>query len=483
MGLFDFLRPRSQPTGAPLLTAGATPQGPLDAQGKAAEETPQGTPPTDTFVDLPVTAMGRWNLQRIRVALDNHQMGMFADSAMLVEAMMGSGRVQTALNGRLKGITMRHLHVKPIDDSTDAKEAALWTEWLWQTVLTDEVLDQQMAWTVLEGFSLSQRCWYTREARGETVWCPKLQPWHPQFIYYDVMRRQYVAQTAEGIEYIDPEDPQWWLFTPWGEYRGWLRGALRSCAVPWAVASYALRDAGRFSEAHGMPTKVIKAPAQANAGDKSRMTSAVRGMGNSSVLFLPQQTGPEGTGWDVSLLEPRDRSWESFFALMEKCDREIQQVIRGTNLTSEVQGGSYAAAQVHADEDSGYADSDCRKLIESFRSTVQMFLGYNFGWADKCPVMWMEAPDKPDILALAQAQQAAINAAATAKEKLGWQISAPEYCERFSIPLDVKATEEAAEELASEEDEPDDVPAEEPSEGDDGDGAATEDDSEQESAE
>lgn len=450
MGLFDFLRPRSQPTGAlPAPTATA----PLDAYGRAAEETPQGSPPTDTFVDLPVTALGRWNLQRIRVALDNHQMGMFADSAMLCESMLGDGRVQTALNGRLKGITMRHLHVKPIDDSEDAKKAAEWTKWLWETVLTDEVLDQQMAWTVIEGFSLSQRCWETRNARIPSesehleVWVPKLQPWHPQFIYYDVSRRCYVAQTAESLEYIDPQDPQWWLFTPWGEYRGWLRGALRSCAVPWVMRQYALRDAGRFSEVHGLPTKVLKTPAQAAAADKTRMTSQVRSMGNSTVVMLPQQTGPDGTGWDLSLLEARDRSWESFFALMDRCDREIQQVIRGTNLTSEVQGGSYAAAQVHADEDSGYADSDCRKLVESFRSTVQMFLGYNFGWADLAPAMWMEAPDKPDILALAQAQQAAITAAAMAKEKLGWNISAPEYCERFSLPLEdveeVEAEEEA----------------------------------------
>lgn len=409
---------------------------PVDHNYRDPEDTPQGSPPTDYFRDLPIAALGRWNLTNIRTALDNHQMGQFLQGAMLTESMLGDGRVQSVLNGRLKGITMRHLHVKPVDDSKDAKEAAEWAKWLWQRVLTDDVLDQSLAWTTIMGFGLAQRVWDTCRGRnGEEVWCPYIQPWHPQFTYYDISRRQYVAQTQDGIEYIDPDDPHWWLFTPWGEYRGWLRGALRSCAVPWIVRQYALRDAARFSEVHGLPIKVLKVPSQANSTDKSRTTSQVRALGNSSVLTLPQQTGPDGTGWEFELLEARDRSWESFFALIENCDREIQQVIRGTNLTSEVQGGSYAAAQVHEDEDSGYADSDCRKLVESFRSTVQMFLGFNFGWADKCPDMWMEAPDKPDLLQLAQAQQAAVTAYVSAKDA-GLIIDAEKFCERFSIPFE-----------------------------------------------
>lgn len=418
---------------------------PIDQFARDPEDTPRGEPPTDYFRDLPIAALGRWNLTNIRTALDNHQMGQFLTAAMLTESMLGDGRVQSALNGRLKGITMRHLHVKPADESADAKEAAEWTKWLWSRVLTDDVLDQSLAWTTIMGFGLAQRVWQTCYGRGQEVWCPYIQPWHPQYTYYDISRRQYVAQTQDGIEYIDPDDPHWWLFTPWGEYRGWLRGAIRSCAVPWIVRQYALRDAARFSEVHGLPIKVLKVPSQANSTDKSRTTAQVRGLGNSSVLTLPQQTGPDGTGWEFELLEARDRSWESFFALIENCDREIQQVIRGTNLTSEVQGGSYAAAQVHEDEDSGYADSDCRKLVESFRSTVQMFLGYNFGWADKCPDMWMEAPDKPDLLQLAQAQQAAMTVFTMGREK-GVHLDAEKYFERFSMSLDtVDEVEEPAE--------------------------------------
>jgi phage gp29-like protein len=270
------------------------------------------------------------------------------------------------------------------------------------------------------------------------------------------------------VEYIDPNDPHWWLFTPWGEYRGWLRGALRSCAFPWVVRQYALRDAARFSEVHGLPIKVLKVPSQSNALDKSRVTGQVRGLGNSSVLTLPQQTGPDGTGWDFELMEAKDRSWEAFFALIENCDREIQQVIRGTNLTSEVQGGSYAAAQVHEDEDSGYADSDCRKLVESFRSTVQMFLGYNFGWADKCPAMWMEAPDKPDLLALAQAQQAAVTAYVAA-QGAGIKLDAEKFCEKFGLPLESVEEPEAdpAEEDDADEETTDPVPDDDTGDGED----------------
>ena len=442
---FDLFRAQSPQASAPLLPAYQAPRAAItgdprldsalyDLEARNAGETPQGNPPTDTFVDLPVTALGRWNLHRIRSALDGQQLGQFNEAAMLTESMLGDGKVQSALNGRLKGITLRHLHIEPAEGDRGGKYAK-WVEWLWETVLTDDVLDQALSWTTIMGFGLTQRCWESTYARRlQDVWVPYLKPWHPQYTYYDIMRRQYVAQTADSIEYIDPQDPQWWLFTPWGEYRGWLRGAIRSCAVPWIVRQYAIRDAARFSEAHGMPIKVLEAPAQSNSTDKTRMLSSVRSMGNASTILLPQQTGPDGAGWKLSLLEARDRSWESFFALIDNCDREIQQVIRGTNLTSEVQGGSYAAAQVHADEDSGYADSDCRKLVESFRSTAQLFLGYNFGAPDMVPKMWLEAPDKPDLLALAQAQQFAVTTYTQAKAA-GLNLDPVKHCERFSMAL------------------------------------------------
>lgn len=423
------------------------------AEAIRASEIPQGAPPQEDYKDLPVMAVGPWTVPMIRGALSAHINGYFQQAAILTEATLGDDCTQTALNGRIKGITQRHIHALKHEGDSDGsmRDAALW---MWRRVFTDEVLDQVYTWTVFMGFCLCEIVWKLERYKDRDVWVPHLKYWHPQYIYYDVGRRQYVAITAEdGSIYIDPEDPKWWLFTPWGEYRGWLRGAIRGCAPLWIVRQFAIRDWARFSEVHGLPIKSIKAPAQSDARDKARMFAQVRNLGANSTVLLPQQTGD--TGWLLELIEAKDRAWEAFPGLADYCDRRIHLNIRGTNLTSEVQGGSYAAAQVHADEDSGYADSDCRKLTDSARRIVEMFLAYNFGAGELAPDMYLEPPDKMDKVALAQSQ---LNVSAMVKAfaESGWKIDAKMLAEQYNIPLievlEVKTKPDAAEESSAAED-------------------------------
>jgi len=444
MGVFDFFRPKTPPQnvlalpaprdGELMLTRGESMEKRGDGVGVAA-------PPAHDYKDLPLSALAHWAVPQIRSALDQHQMGMFQSSALLIESTIGDGRVQTALNGRLKGITMRHPHVDAAPSDRGGRYAELCKR-LWGDILHDELMDQVWTWCVMSGWNLCEIRWEMRRVCGLPAWCPEylwfpvLVPWHQFYTWYHIVDRTYMAVTEEGVIPVTHGDPKWWLMTPWGEYRGWLRGAVRSVAPNWAVRQYALRDWARFSEQHGQPLKLLKPPAQAGAADKQRMMNQVATMGTATTIMLPQQTGPDGASWLLELLEAKDRAWEAFPGLLDHCDREIQQVIRGTNLTSEVQGGSYAAAQVHADEDSGYADSDARKLCASVSHVFRLFLRFNFGDDAEaaCPRFRLEAPDKADVLALAQSQQFAMTVAKQAREE-GLKLDLFKYCERFSIPL------------------------------------------------
>lgn len=399
---------------------------------------PNGSePPKGHYTDIPVTGLGAWNVERIQAALNGHQNGNFSQSAMLAEAMVGDDRIQSSLNGRIKGITARHLHtVRARRDKSGKIRRAV--ERMWNKVFTDEAMDQLMMWTVFLGFALCEVQWRSErdEELGE-VWVPYLKIWHPMYVWYDVSQRRYVAVTQEGNVYIEEDDPHWFLFTPWGKYRGWLRGAVRSCAPPWLIRNFSRRDWARYCEVHGLPIKLIDAPAQSNALDKSRMFSQVRNMGAQSTIMLPQQAmGQDNSGakWDVRLLEAKDESWAAFPGLIKDCDMAIQLSIRGTNLVSEVQGGSYAAAQVHSDEDTAYGDADCRKLCAAASRLVRLFCAYNFADADLAPGLRLEAPDKQDKTMLAQSQLNAINVVNTCLER-GIPIDIAAYFERYDIPL------------------------------------------------
>lgn len=409
-----------------------------DPETKAEQAIPAGaTPPTGQYTDLPVMTLSTWSVDRIQNALNAHQLGNFQQSAMLVEAMIGDDRVQSSLNGRVKGVTMRHLHTRPArrDKSRRVRRAV---ERAWKKVWTDELLDQFMMWGTMLAFVLCEVQWTAVEDEEVgTIWVPYLKVWHPSYVWYDQGARQYVAITQEGNVYIDEKDPHWFLYTPHGSYRGWLRGAVRSCAAPWIISQYSRRDWARYCEVHGLPIRLIDAPAQSNAADKSRMFAQVRSMGAQTTILLPQQGGQDGQKWDVRLLEAKDESWAAFPGLIKECHMAIQLSIRGTNLTSEVQGGSYAAAQVHSDEDSSYADSDCRKLCASAQRLFRLFCAYNFGDADLCPSLRLEAPDKQDKTMLAQSQLNVATALSILLEK-GVPIEAIDvraWFEKFDIPL------------------------------------------------
>lgn len=157
-------------------------------------------------------------------------------------------------------------------------------------------------------------------------------------------------------------------------------------------------------------------------------------MNSETTVLLPQQAGPDGAKWDLELVEAKDRAWEAFPGLIADCDKAIQLAIRGTNLTSEVQGGSYAAAQVHSDEDTSYADSDCRKLCSRADKLWKLYAIYNHGDSELAPTTRLEAPEKPDIVALGQSQLNAVNVANMAREA-GMKVDLVKLAERYEIPL------------------------------------------------
>lgn len=416
------------------------PPNPPPSPGSDRDREPQGASvPEGHYTDLPVANLGPWDTARIQTALNAHQVGNFTQSALLVEAMLGDDRIQTALNGRAKGITSRHLHTTP--SKRDRKRAvARAVERIWSQVFSDELLDQFIAWWVFMGFVLCEVQWTAvDDPELGTIVVPYLKIWHASYVFYDVAARRYVAITQEGNVYIEESDPHWFLLTPWGEYRGWLRGAVRSCAPPWLIRQYSRRDWARYGEVHGLPIRLVDAPAQSNWIDKNRMFSMVRNMNAQTTILLPQQgiggaNVADGQKWDVRLLEAKDESWATFPGLIRNCDMAIQLAIRGTNLTSEVQGGSYAAAQVHSDEDTAYGDSDSRKLCSAAKRLLRLFCAYNFGDADLCPSLRLEQPDKQDKTMLAQSQ---LNVMSVVREAaaLGVPIDVVAYFEHFDIPL------------------------------------------------
>lgn len=395
-------------------------------------------PPTEEYGDIPISIWAEWTVQSIRNSVTQHAVGVFGNSGLLCEGMLADDRVQSATNGRTKGVTKCDVMLKPAP-LPDGQSVAAEIAEVWEEIFPEEIMEQALFWMIFVGFFLAEIIWEPRIKTDR--WMPRLKVWHPLTIYYDVSRRRYVAITTEGSIYIEEDDPKWFLFTPWGQYRGWLRGAVRSVSIPWVIRQYALRDWARFSEVHGLPIKALKVPAQASSADKARFFASVRNLGAETNVMLPQQVatkeGGSGANFDFGLIEAKDRAWEAFPGLRDACDSSITLAIRGTNLTTEVDGGSYAAAESHRDEDSDFAMSDRKKLATAIRQRLlRLYAFYNWGNADLAPRVRLVGPT-PDRLDKPSDEAKAWGDVADAVDKLegrGWPVDRPAVAKRFEIP-------------------------------------------------
>jgi len=193
-----------------------------------------------------------------------------------------------------------------------------------------------------------------------------------------------MAMTQDGPVPITPGDGRWFVHAPHGIYRGWLRGAIRPLALPWLLRNFAMRDWARYSERHGLPMIKAEVPAVANALDKARFQDQLANIGQESVVVLPQNV--DGTGFDVTLMEAHDRSWDSFKGLIDRCDTAITLTLQWQNLTTEVKEGSLAAARVHSDVKQSALEFDDSTLSQDiYDQLARPFAEFNFGDRELAP--------------------------------------------------------------------------------------------------
>jgi phage gp29-like protein len=333
------------------------------------------------YRDIPnVDAVTEWTVQGLRGALRSQVIGVFDAPGQLADAILGDDRVQATIGSRISGLFGREVIFEASNDpgvkgSRAAKEALdAWVS-CWPRFATAAAMTEMAAYAILMGFEPAQILWDT----SESIWCPILRPWHPRFTYYHWDLRHYIAISQDGQIPIVPGDGKWVLHAPFGDYRGWIRGAIRACAEPWLMRHWAFRDWARYSEKHGIPITKAIAPAASDEMQRDAFEAAVAQLGSESTILLNQ--GVDGqNGFDVQFAEPTDDSWQSFPGLIDRCDMSIVLAILFQNLTTEVKGGSFAATTAHMDIRQGGLEFDNNAWRYTLRQQIaRPFCEFNFG--------------------------------------------------------------------------------------------------------
>ncbi len=346
-------------------------------------------PALQSLRELPTYSWGDFDrLYQVKAAIRELEQGRLHTASIVVDAMERDDRLAGALLQRTKALPSLQVSVVA-GTGAKAEAAAKDAQENFSSYVSSASLHELLKWGVMLGVSFGQLLWTVKAGRL----CFSLKVWHPMHAFWRWDTRSWWMVAEGGVVEVRAGDGQWVVFAPYGEERAWMGGAVRSLYVPWLLRQWALRDWGRWSEVYGSPLRKVRTPAAADEADKQRFLREVAQLGANSTIRVPASADPMQT-FDVELLEATSTGYDGFDKLLAKAESSMAIALLGQNLSTEVTGGSHAAAAVHASIRTDILESDAQALAKCLKEQAfTPWAVYNFGDAAAAPMpTWVTAP-------------------------------------------------------------------------------------------
>jgi phage gp29-like protein len=399
----------------------------------AAKKQPKAQQPVTVDVqEQTLATSGAWTPERIGTAERQVDQGTYTYAAELCERMLCDDRIG-GVSKKLDGIAALPLEfesgVAGVASEDDPLAQALEQDW-WN-MLSEEHTAHLVEWAVLLGFSVLHIAGWEPGQSGRLL--PKIETWSPRSIAFDRSRGKWVALTSSGRVDIEPGDGSWIVWTPYGAKRPCSRAPWRFLGYSWLLKQYAIGDWGLFSNRMGQGILVAtNASGTLSIDDSGRkeLGAKLASMGRRAVAPMPD-------GWDLKLLESTARTWETFKAQIDFADTAAAIALAGQNLSTQVTGGSLAAASVHQVIEAQRIRSIAEGLSTCIRSQLlTWWAALNFGPAAQAPWPRYQTERELDPAELAKRLQPVGDFLGKLADR-GVSVNVLEFCERFgvSVPL------------------------------------------------
>lgn len=400
-------------------------------------ETPElpKLPREGQIYDIParITSFTEWDsVQTVQSALMQLEMGMFQAAALLADAITRDDRVQAVMDTFIDGVLGLPFHHEPAGEEKATGRAKKVAEAVgsdWPLMVPQSQLKRWITNGEMLGLGVGELIW----TKTDSKWTPTLKVHHNQFVYWSWQDRLYKFGTQDGVLDLVPGDPHWALYTPGGYQYGWLYGCIRSIWMQWMVRQFAYRDWARYCEVHGLPIRGAIMPAEATDEEKRSFLMDVARVGAETAIALKQST--DGDKFDLKLIEAVAKSEESFDHLIQRAEESIAIRLLGQNLSTQIRGGSFAAAQVHEnvrqDRKEGLAKS---VMTDTKAQIVKPYVQFNFGDPDLTPSPTFETQPPVDRKAIADGAKTLSEALMNFK-LAGIAVDVPAICRAAKIPL------------------------------------------------
>jgi len=160
---------------------------------------------------------------------------------------------------------------------------------------------------------------------------------------------------------------------------------LSACYWPVKFRHNGYRFWTTFLEKYGMPWIIAKAAPGDQEDRINQVATMLENMVQDAIAVVPSD-------YEVEMKESsRGDASDSYAQYMDAASTEISIAILGTNLTTEVKGGSYAAAKSHMEVREDIIDADVRVVSRAFNILIRYIYEINWGVAGKKPEFYMAA--------------------------------------------------------------------------------------------
>ena len=147
-----------------------------------------------------------------------------------------------------------------------------------------------------------------------------------------------------------------------------------------------------FLEKYGMPFAIGKHPRGLDPKEADKLLDMLENMVQDAIAVIPDDSSVEimagGAGKGSA-------SSDLYEKLINNCKTDIAIALLGQNLTTEVKGGSYAAAESHMSVRKDIIDSDKRLVVRTFNELIKWIYELNFAGGER-PIFGMYEEEDVD---------------------------------------------------------------------------------------
>lgn len=351
-----------------------------------------------TYVQPSVRTSVQWSPARIRAVLSSADGGYFDRLGELVDHLLADDRIKADLETRSAALQSLPFTLDEGADAGDDKSPMVEALEVgdWATLVPAEELQRLQSWALVQGFAVGELV-YPDGVDEDGRMVPSLCVWHGSNVRFDIDARTWSVRvgTYGGTwQTIEPGDGKWVLYTPFGATRPWASGLWRGLALWWLLKCYARDDWGAAGE--NAARMFLSSSDFSDGKARRQLASEIANMGRGGVAVLPDGFSPE-------LVEQSASTLSLYEGQIGTANKGFTIAIRGQNLGTDVEGGSYAAAQAHLRVDGLRLAQDARTLGDCLRDQVlAVYVLINFGAGAVVPQPTWDTDKPEDHAQLAQ---------------------------------------------------------------------------------